>query len=68
MSFSSNVAPRKFGKGGNNEPQDWECICGYINPGRVVKRVGGDIVCWMCGLDKDYLEKLRRKIVEYRDG
>lgn len=66
MANIGNVTPRKFGKGGN-EPQDWTCVCGHINKGRVVKKKANRIVCWMCELDKDYLDNLAKEIREY-DG
>lgn len=42
---SSNVMPRKFGKGGA-ESKEWTCICGYSNPRYIKKR------CYLCGVEK----------------
>lgn len=63
--FGSNVQPRNFGKGGS-EPQDWTCLCGYVNKGRRVKKVAGHTVCWMCEVEKDLID-LAQRIEDY-DG
>jgi len=50
--WGSNVMPRNFGRTGN-APADWECICGHLNKGTVRRKVGGRVVCWMCGIEQE---------------
>ncbi len=56
LGFGSNVAPRKFGRGGSKLP-DWICVCGHKNSGSLRKKVGNRVVCWMCGLDQETAER-----------
>lgn len=55
--FGSNVAPRKFGKGGYI-PKEWTCVCGHVNSARVRRKVAGvGEVCWQCGVARKLTEQ-----------
>ena len=56
LGFGSNTMPKKFGKG-TIEPKTWTCVCGHVNKTNIVRKVGGIIVCWKCGVDKEYSEE-----------
>jgi hypothetical protein len=55
LGFGSNVTPPKFGKGAT-VVQTWNCVCGYSNRSDRVARRGGDVVCWLCGVQRSYGE------------
>lgn len=60
MGFGTNVAPRLFGKGGENVIQYWYCVCGEENRSNRVSKKGGQVVCWLCGTPRSYGEDHER--------
>ncbi len=55
LGFGTNVAPRNFGKGGEQDT-GWTCVCGHQNlPHRRWMR-GGEELCWNCGVARLYSE------------
>ena len=64
LAFGSNVSPRKFGRGGQ-EQKPWECVCGHLNqPNRRVIRAGREH-CWVCNIERQYSDI---EILEVEDG
>ena len=60
MGFGSNVAPKLFGKGGNNVVQYWYCVCGEENRSNRVAKKAGEVVCWLCGTERTFGEDHER--------
>lgn len=54
--IGSNVMPKKFGKGGDRNNQNWLCVCGYENKPYMRAKIGGEVVCWFCRTPKAYGE------------
>jgi hypothetical protein len=53
--FGSNVVPKRFGAGGEKNP-DWKCVCGNVNPGNRTKRIARREVCWLCETEREFGE------------
>lgn len=53
--LGTNVMPKKFGIGAR-PVGTWTCVCGHVNKNNIVAKREGNIVCWKCGVQKDYGE------------
>lgn len=54
--FGSNVTPAKFGKGATTGVTSWFCVCGHENRSNRIAKRGGEVVCWLCGVQREYSE------------